>query len=1222
MTTPNNSISSIGLSDVNVELNFPANNPRRFNDGIFRNLTGNAQRTVPDSPIAISELSAKTAFGGIISANSANVTSYGTIQRTITLVANTDMYSPDILWQANVVSGTPGVFVVNGKSATYTVTGTPEVNVSSNVQISATLSFQGHTIGIAQKYISFEINSLPPLLFVNGNTEANSVVFEPTSASTTLTASANAPGSTIQFVVTPNDSGVLISGNTVTLSSQATLAGQNNVRSYSVMTNLIFNQEIIASDLKIVTVRANYATPDFTYTVPASSNNNFANTGTIHSSLLFTAVHSIPGANMAWSATKVSGDDAVLTVAPDLGSANLHVNVASGVFTTKKSIYDVTATLQYSNGQFITSKTERVTLRTGAYGLSFNPAANVSASGYTAQTASSFATASYLAGTLTWNIARVSGNVATVSNTVIAGSGTATVSLPIDAVGTSNAVYRINPVLMFDGVIMANVASQTSLSAQQLAYTFTLSGNTSNTVLGAAPVVSSLVTTATHDIANGTVTWAKSTSPSLLSANGLVATTSYTNSTIGSDTFTLSATLLDAQGRTVEIQNRTLTLRAYDPIISFAGSNNVTSVSFADPTATANVVATARAGADTLNVTASKLTGADLVFNSGSGNSSIRAISLVATRSTLGTTEGLYRLTANVTWFGVSNSRTYDVSVSATKDNPNFTLGGTGETKSSFNFPVVSNGTFTAAHSIPGGTITWTRTINSGGITDNPVSNATSYVIRTSQGSVGTLSANVTVTATLRDAAGAYVNALSNTVFISSTVSNPLLALNGPASNTVSNTFTSSASIVLTPSVAAGLVGHTYQFSWAAVSGAASVSSNSSAVLLVANYDGVGQASGTYDVTCNVVLSGQTIASTTRRVTVTAICPAPTLNIVSSNNELGSYNFPVSASAITDTSSTPPGAVVSWTWNLVSGPAGSLSTANSNYRFIVTASTSSYGVVNPVYDLTATYRTPAGSLLGTRTVRVSALAERINPGLSWQFVNGISSNTVTGFDNVISASVNLQAAVSSPLFGHSYQISATKVSGSDASIGTNNTAGSATMTLTNTASVEGTNQKSATYDFYCSLVYNAQVIAGPVVQRGTATVIPGSITVPNPIYAQQITGAGIAAAAITFNPDTTLTYTNGTPTNWMNPPTPAQAANYQIYFTQSLGAANTTSTPMNTWLDLTTTRQLADSVRPPSKFPDNLVSRDSQGTYQIRNKNTLAVVASGNWRIYVQSGIN
>src|SRR5690606_24491771 len=133
MATPNTSISSLGLSDVNDELNFPNDTARAFNDGIFRNLTGRPDRVVPNTAINISDLSDKTAFGGIVSPDSNNVTSYGVIEREIALTATTDMYSPTIHWSANVVSGAEGRLLPNGKTARYVVVGRQEENVSSNV---------------------------------------------------------------------------------------------------------------------------------------------------------------------------------------------------------------------------------------------------------------------------------------------------------------------------------------------------------------------------------------------------------------------------------------------------------------------------------------------------------------------------------------------------------------------------------------------------------------------------------------------------------------------------------------------------------------------------------------------------------------------------------------------------------------------------------------------------------------------------------------------------------------------------------------------------------------------------------------------------------------------------------------------------------------------------------------------------------------------------------
>lgn len=1206
MATPNTSISALGLSDVNVELNYGANTARAFNDGIFRSLTGLGPRQEDQSPINISDLSNKTAFGGIISANSSNVVSYGVIEREISMLANTDMFECDVVWTANLQSGAAGTLTTNGKRASYKVTGVQEANVTSNVFVTATLSYKGYQIGTASKYISFTINSLPPMLFVNGNTVASSVAFEPTAASTSLTATANAPGSTIAFTVFPRDAGVLITGNTVSLSAQAGQAGIDNNRSYSILTELFFNNQIIAQDLKNVTVRAFYAVPEIIINAPATTNNTFANTGTVRSSLVVGGTHAVPGANLTWTATKVSGDDAVLTVAADRSSANLHVNVASGAFGNKKSIYDVTATLAYANGMFITSVATRLTLRTGAYGLSTTATPDVE-SGYSAQTAVSTVAATFQAGTLAWDIARISGDIAAVSNTTSSGSGTTTLTLAAEAVGTKTAVYRVNPVLSFDGVVMVNNAINVTTTAQMNAYTFSLTGASVNNQIGDAPVISKIITAAAHNIAGGTIVFSKSGSNSVLTTNSTAANVQFSTNTVGTDTYTLNCTLRDANGRTVEVKSIAQTLRAYAPNLSFVGANTLTRTGFSDQSASlsANAVL-GNAGANGLTLSASLLVGSTLTV-AASGNTTLQTGTLSTSRTTVGTNEGTYRWTATVDYFGQSYSKTWDATLSVTKDDAQFNISGSGQSLSSYNFPVVANGVINATHVIPGGTVTWARS-GTGTVSNVPVQNNAQLVFSTQQSSVGTATASQNVTATLRDSAGAYVDQKSITIGTTATVNNPGLVLNGPASNTVSNTFHAEAQVITTPSVAAGLTGHTYQLNAVATSGSAQASSNSSAVLLRNVFDGAGEARGVYNVMCNVVLNGQVIASATKSVAVAAVCPAPTLNVSGNPSASGgSFNFPVNVWAWMDVSSNPPGATFQWDWNHVGGVgATNIYVEGGGSRLTLQNSQSNYGGQTSTYDFTCTFRTPNGTFLGSRTTRVSAYSERYNPNIALNYIGGTTS-TVSGFDERLDSPVALQASVNPALGGHSYRINYAFVGGNfnQADFIAENNTGYMRATAYNIRSQNGLSQKTAQYDFYVDVVLNGQVISGAVSARTYHVLNPGAVNGVGDINIYNQVWNGTAQGTITFSPDGICYATDGNRT-WMSPSNPAEAANFEVSFNGG-----------STWAPVTGNVGISNSVSGTPQRPNN---RTYSGVYYIRNRWSLAVVGSGNWRMELGVG--
>ena len=324
MATPNTSISALGLSDINTELKFTSDTPRAINDAILRSLTGVQAQQVVGSGIGFSDLSNKTAFGGITASANVDVTSYGVITRTIDLGIISDMVGTDVVWSANVVSGSPGTLTNNGRNATYKLTGAAGQTVNANVKITATVSYGGHTIGTTDKYISFKIASLPPALVVTGNTSANVEAFAPAVATTTLTASANVVGGSMLFTVSPNDSGVVVSGNSVTLTARAPNVGVEDNRVYNVLTELVYGNQIVAQDNKTVTLRAAYMVPTVTISGP-TSNNVFVAAGEGVSSISSVATHNVPNGSISWVTTKVSGDDAV--VSTNAASQSLTINV-------------------------------------------------------------------------------------------------------------------------------------------------------------------------------------------------------------------------------------------------------------------------------------------------------------------------------------------------------------------------------------------------------------------------------------------------------------------------------------------------------------------------------------------------------------------------------------------------------------------------------------------------------------------------------------------------------------------------------------------------------------------------------------------------------------------------------------------------------------------------------------------------------------------------------
>jgi hypothetical protein len=1193
MATPNTSISQLGLSDVNVELNFPAATGRRFNDAIFRSLTGVQGKTAPNTSILISDVSDKAAMDGILAPSSNSVSNYGTVVARINLSVDSDMVNADVFWSYQVISGGGNIVLQpdGGKNATLTLISDTPGTATANVEVTANVSFQGHQVGSDVRYFNLTSTVFNPNLQVNGTLTVNNSGFVAQTAVTQITATSNVVGGVIEFSTSPPFGGV-VSGNTITFSSTAGQIGIDNNNIYTLTTVVRSNNVIVASNTVIVNTRAAFLAPDLDISVPATTNNVFANSGPITSSLRVTATHGVAGANVVWSATKVSGDDAVLLVVANNAYANLTANVVT--FGAKKSVYDVRAVLQYSNGYVLNQKTQRLTLRAVGYGLTFTPASDFTSQGYGAQTATSTASATYLAGTLTWDTARLSGATASVTPNIGANSASLTLTVNANTPGSITSVNRVNPVISFDGIIVANVSSITTVSAQFAPFTFSLGGPTSNTQVGDAPVTSSVLTIATHTVPNGYVVWSVNSANVTISSNTSTANLFINTSTLNTQGAQLNAMLYDEFNRFVAEDVRTITLRGYAPNITFTGANTA-SVSGYAPPMTANVSIEARAltGANSFSMSAAKIGGDNLIVGEFAGNTTYDRTNVSAIVNTAGTVSGQYRLTATATYFGVSFSKTFDVAASASLINPNYTLTPANSTIASYNSPVTANGQATASYSLPGGSIQWSTSVLSGSVLDVPVANSTIYRFRTQRSTIGSTNTTVAVTGTLLDSAGLVVSSLTVNTFGTATVSNPNLVISGATTSTVGNTFQATASVTLTASVDAAVVGETFQISTTRVSGPVAnvvIGADNATITLVANGTELLQSS--YDVTFNVVLNGQIIASDTRRVSLKAEAFAPTINFASSNNIVGNFNYPVEAAGVVTASSTPA-SNVQFSVSKLSG--SDLTTQVLSNQVNLTTSQSAVGIIDGTYRVIASYFTPVtGHFITSREAIVRVAAERYNPGFSWSYNQGATVER-RGWEEDISAISTVQASTNAALTGATFDISGVLIAGPGSYAKDSN---SATITLNHNRTTHGANTtRESVWDVTCSVVRDNQTLAGPFTRRVTVRTVPYFLSLV-PLNAVG-TSTGFGASTFTILSSNHEAFT-GTNITWN---TSLISGTGVINFTTSNSAG--TNNQLNGFMSRPTlagvTRTATHSVT--ANFFANGANRSISGTLQLTATN-------------------
>ena len=664
MTTPNIANASIALSQINGELNYPTTTPRSINDAILRQLTGVLGKTVANSPISFSDLSNKTAFGGLFaSATSNTILDFGSALPTLSFNTVTDLVNPTIVWTANVVSGWQDITITNPttKSLGLQLNLKNVGTATSNVLVGVTVSYGGHLIGTANQYVTLNGTVYDPNLTFTGNTNVNVQGYVAQTATTTLTAFSNSTSNTIiQFVVSPS-AGATVSGNSVIFTVAAPTVTTDNNQIYTVTTNVLYKNQVIATNTQQVQVRAVYNGADFNFVVPATTNNAFANSGTVTASLSVAASHNIPGANIVWTYSKTSGIDAVFTVDPTNANSTVTLTVPNNTFQMLKGIYNVTATLQYSNGYVLNTKTTQLTLRAGSYGLSVTPGSNIALSGYQAQTATAVSTMTWQAGTFGLTYLLNSGTLATVSNTVSTNTASISITETASSMGTTAAgIYTVTPTISFDGILVANVPFQQTVAASFLAYTFNVNGATVNTQIGEGTVPSTLALTGVHNIPNGTISWTSSNPNITMTSNTSAANLSISTMTINAQTAQITATLLDPTGRTVTSSLIPVTLRAFSPGVSFTGNTNVSVSGYAaTQVAIASIAATcAVPGSNTFQILNQKISGNDLQITNYTGNTTTDQITLeiTSTVGSVGTQSGTYQLQAVVGYFDATLS--------------------------------------------------------------------------------------------------------------------------------------------------------------------------------------------------------------------------------------------------------------------------------------------------------------------------------------------------------------------------------------------------------------------------------------------------------------------------------------------------------------------------------------------------------------------------------------
>lgn len=1071
--------NSVSFTSINQQLDFGASAPITIDDPLVRALANTASIIPSKSPIEFLNLSGKIGVGPIIGPLIVSNSSYFPVNASSNLTFVTDIYQANVVWSSTTISGSTATLTSNGLSCSLYLGKNNVGQNISNTQLTASLYYGNTFIGSNSVYVSLTATVFNSNLVISSNTGSfvnNAIGFSAQTSSMALTATSNVVNGVISWSVTPNNSGVSINGNTVILSSTAGSAGQTNTQSYNVVATVSLNGNPITSGATTANLTATVYSSTFTFATPSDVAQS-ANTGPLTLSGVFTVSANAPGTVVTWSSTNISGTPATLLVNGSNLSANLYLVVAnsSSVFAAANSVTQVTANLysDSSKTNLLSSKSANVSLTGLVYGLDYTPTSNVTASGYSAQTATAQATATYKAGNFSWSSAVVSGSpvVTKANGTPNSNPATITISTQQSVIGSNTAVVSIYPSISYGSIIVTRPNQNVVVTANVMSTAGTIIGPTSNNqYANDGPLTSSVnlqlspaapsgidarwslqnlsgpasSITAAGDGQSANVyfavaanTFAYSTSVSNVivglydsSSNTLLSTRSIQTS-LKVGTYGLTITQIPVNnvqsGYTAQTSIATLSASIKAGGFVFSSSN------------TSGVAPTFSPSGTTSNGTYTTGTGIwSLNTNGVTTNTTIESWSLIlydASNSSGGnqiisTPANTFTLTAQ------QNSYTFSLSGSTTNTQ---ILGSTTSNVSTI---------ITGSHDISGGTMSgWTTSNTTSGyyLTSNTTSAVVGYSTTVSQ-SAAVAYYTTTLTGTLLDANNRFVQTLSVPVVLRSYFPNVTLAFS--SNNVVASGYTAqTASATVTSTCWIGATG--FSLNHNLVSGGDfgyTAGTQNTSYQQWSYVTGNGSSPGTSFGVVNFQPSVTFYEKTSNNVTwsangsLTANFYNPAVSLAVANNGVGGFVPPVTAYAVVTASSNVSGAT--YTWSSPQGVGGNgftgTYTQSTNTQFVAYDTASSVGTISGtasyvtcnVYDsssrLVGSYN--SGSMLASATV--------YNPAL---VITGPTSNSQSN-TFTSTASIHLVASANSSIPNVSYVCTASATSGSAAvSISSSNT---------------------------------------------------------------------------------------------------------------------------------------------------------------------------------------
>ena len=725
MTTPQVPANALDVSDISDEIN-PASYTQGQQDiganNSVRQLAGTAAKTVAGSEILFSDLSNKVGFSEIFTTSTSNtqggIAVVGApVTAGLILQANSDMYDPLLTWTYTINGGSDGVTAsditvtkTNSKTAVIQLSSTSGTKVA-NLTVTGVMTVDGHTINTCTKNIELTVNAVNTAFQVTATPSftVNATGISAQTAAITVKASANSSLNQ-SFIFTPtfvSGTGALtpiVGSDTVTFTATAP-SPLTNSAVYSLLTEFYSDGKLVASNTSTVDLRAQFVDREITsFTAAAATNNQFTNAASQYATIDVTAVHNAvaPGFPQGTVTVTVETVGDAVTTQTISGNTSTKVERISLLhdfdidgYGFKKSTVNVVATLRAPDNTILDQK--RITglvLRAGAYGLDIRAPSSNTQSGFAAQTAAISGSATWSASAADFNWTARQFNGSGPKLTIDKSARTSTVNIIAttptgknrsqNIANTSN--FDLTGTLTFDGItIFSTTLSDILVKAESLFYTYNVSAAaTSNIqVEVSSSTTSSLLVTGTTS--TGTITWTRDNGIVGLTTTATTANVFVVSSGAGgsnNQNVVVTGTLRDGTSRIIEvISTDNLNIDATTTKLEILGANVSITTDQATATATGIFESTAVVGTHSLVFPPAKQSGNDLTLTKDTD----QKITIQAT-ATQSSKSGVYRITGQVNYRGITRSTTKDVSVAVSALAPSLTA-----TKTPYNFTEYSS---------------------------------------------------------------------------------------------------------------------------------------------------------------------------------------------------------------------------------------------------------------------------------------------------------------------------------------------------------------------------------------------------------------------------------------------------------------------------------------------------------------------------------------------------